>query len=136
MIKLETQYWSLVEIPRQEKAETVPAFVLRACAIMEKTQKSGEGVKTSSKLAEEAADRRERIERLNGNVVFIVCVEGFCLENFTDLYLLISFSRIEGLIYTQHVGFVNPGSLDRRIFRHNRLIFNKKSKNNYYLMVH
>lgn len=55
-----------MEIPRQEKAETVPAFVLRACAIMEKTQKSGEGVKTSSKLAEEAADRRDRIERLNG----------------------------------------------------------------------
>lgn len=55
-----------MEIPRQEKAETVPAFVLRACAIMEKTQKSGEGVKTSSKLAEEAADRRERIERLSG----------------------------------------------------------------------
>lgn len=68
VIRLETQYWSLVEIPRQEKAETVPAFVLRACAIMEKTQKSGEGVKTSSKLAEEAADKRERIERLNGNV--------------------------------------------------------------------
>jgi hypothetical protein len=45
----------------------VPAFVLRACTIMEKTQKSGEGVKTSSKLAEEAADRRDRIERLNGN---------------------------------------------------------------------
>lgn len=69
MIRLETQYWSLVEIPKQEKAETVPAFVLRACAIMEKTQKSGEGVKTSSKLAEEAADRRERIERLNGNLI-------------------------------------------------------------------
>lgn len=66
VIRLETQYWSLVEIPKQEKAETVPAFVLRACAIMEKTQKSGEGVKTSSKLAEEAADRKERIERLNG----------------------------------------------------------------------
>ncbi|GBP83652.1 hypothetical protein EVAR_57811_1 [Eumeta japonica] len=45
VIRLETQYWSLVEIPRQEKAETVPAFVLRACTIMEKTQKSGEGGK-------------------------------------------------------------------------------------------
>ncbi|CAH2233177.1 jg13109 [Pararge aegeria aegeria] len=69
VIRLETQYWSLVEIPKQEKAETVPAFVLRACAIMEKTQKSGEGVKTSSKLAEEAAEKRERIERLNGNFI-------------------------------------------------------------------
>jgi hypothetical protein len=64
VIRLETQYWTLVEIPKQEKQETVPAFVMRACSIMEKTQKSGEGVKTSAKLAEEAADRRERMERL------------------------------------------------------------------------
>lgn len=64
VIRLETQYWTLVDIPKQEKQETVPAFVLRACAIMEKTQKSGEGVKTSAKLAEEAQDKRERIERL------------------------------------------------------------------------
>lgn len=34
---------------------------------MEKTQKSGEGVKTSSKLAEEAQEKRERIERLESN---------------------------------------------------------------------
>ena len=61
---METQYWTLVDIPRQEKQETVPAFVLRACAIMEKTQKSGEGVKTSAKLAEEAENRRERMDRL------------------------------------------------------------------------
>ena len=64
MIRLETQYWTLVDIPKQEKQETVPLFVLRACAIMEKTQKSGEGVKTSAKLAEEAENRRERIDRL------------------------------------------------------------------------
>lgn len=64
VIRLETQYWTLVDIPKQEKQETVPAFVLRACAIMEKTQKSGEGVKTSAKLAEEAQDKRERIDRL------------------------------------------------------------------------
>lgn len=54
VIKLETQYWTLVDIPKQEKQETVPAFVLRACSIMEKTHKSGEGVKTSARLAEEA----------------------------------------------------------------------------------
>ncbi|KAF3425590.1 hypothetical protein E2986_13069 [Frieseomelitta varia] len=64
VIKLETQYWTLVDIPKQEKQETVPAFVLRACSIMEKTHKSGEGVKTSARLAEEADTKRERIERL------------------------------------------------------------------------
>jgi len=64
VIRLETQYWTLVDIPRQEKQETVPSYVMRACSIMEKTQKSGEGVKTSARLAEEAAERRERMERL------------------------------------------------------------------------
>lgn len=37
---------------------------MRACSIMEKTQKSGEGVKTSARLAEEASERKERMERL------------------------------------------------------------------------
>lgn len=85
VIKLETQYWTLVDIPRQEKQETVPAFVLRACSIMEKTHKSGEGVKTSARLAEEAETKRERIERLEseysecGNRLLsrVVIVAGF-----------------------------------------------------------
>lgn len=54
----------MIDIPKQEKQETVPSYVMRACSIMEKTQKSGEGVKTSAKLAEEAAERKERLERL------------------------------------------------------------------------
>lgn len=70
VIKLETQYWTLVDIPKQEKQETVPAFVLRACSIMEKTHKSGEGVKTSARLAEEAETKRERIERLESELKF------------------------------------------------------------------
>lgn len=61
---METQYWTLVDIPKQEKQETVPSYVMRACSIMEKTQKSGEGVKTSARLAEDASERKERMERL------------------------------------------------------------------------
>ena len=34
---------------------------------MEKTQKSSEGVKTTAKLAEDAGDKRERMDRLEGN---------------------------------------------------------------------
>jgi len=66
VIRLETQYWTLVEIPKQEKQETVPSFVLRACGIVEKSQKSGEGVKSTAKLAEEDEKKRERIDRLCG----------------------------------------------------------------------
>ncbi|CAK1546193.1 unnamed protein product [Leptosia nina] len=97
VIRLETQYWSLVEIPKQEKAETVPAFVLRACAIMERTQKSGEGVKTSAKLAEEAADKRERLERLNDMTTSQIEAENTQMTN--DLYrLLKKYTGLRNLI--------------------------------------
>ena len=68
VVRLETQYWALVEVPKQEKQEPVPAYVLRACATLEKTQKPGEGVKTSAKLAEEDEKRRERLDRLESKL--------------------------------------------------------------------
>lgn len=55
-----------MEIPKQEKQETVPLFVMRACSIMEKAAKAGDGVKTAAKLAEEATDKRDRMDRLDG----------------------------------------------------------------------
>lgn len=72
VIKLETEYWTLVDIPKQEKQETVPSYVMRACSIMEKTQKSGEGVKTAARLAEETSERKDRMERLESECVFPV----------------------------------------------------------------
>lgn len=72
VIRLETQYWTLVEIPKQEKQETVPSFVLRACGIVEKSQKSGEGVKSTAKIAEEDEKKRERIDRLCGKCILIL----------------------------------------------------------------
>ncbi|XP_012259284.2 uncharacterized protein LOC105687908 [Athalia rosae] len=97
VIKLETQYWTLVDIPKQEKQETVPAFVLRACAIMEKTHKSGEGVKTSARLAEEAETKRERIERLENMTTVQIEAENTQMTN--DLYrLLKKYSGLRNLI--------------------------------------
>lgn len=86
VIRLETQYWTLIDIPRQEKQETVPSYVMRACAIMEKTQKSGEGVKTSAKLAEEAAEKRERMERLEGERVVFCWIFCFYTKHFVYSY--------------------------------------------------
>lgn len=64
------QYWLLVELPKQEKQELVPVYVLRACTTLEKTQKPGEGVKTTAKIAEEDEKRRERLERLECKYFF------------------------------------------------------------------
>ena len=103
VICLETQYWMLVEIPRQEKQETVPSYVMRACAIMEKTQKSGEGVKTSTKLAEEAAEKKERLERLDIMTTALIGAENTQMIN--DLYrLLKKYLGLRNLIRELKVG--------------------------------
>ncbi|KAG8286865.1 hypothetical protein J6590_049876 [Homalodisca vitripennis] len=106
VIRLETQYWALVEIPKQEKQETVPAFVLRACAIMEKTQKSGEGVKTAAKIAEEEEKRRERLERLSDMITAQIEAENTQMTN--DLYrLLKKYSGLRNLIRELKTEYVN-----------------------------
>lgn len=51
---------------------------MRACSIMEKTQKSGDGVKTSARLAEESAERKDRMERLESNLT--VFKESVCVK--------------------------------------------------------
>ncbi|KAG5670086.1 hypothetical protein PVAND_000370 [Polypedilum vanderplanki] len=91
VIKLETQYWTLVEIPKQEKQETVPAFVMRACSIMEKTQKSE--VKTPQKLSEEASEKKERLERLDPMTTQQIEHENTQMIN--DLYRLLK--KYQGL---------------------------------------
>ncbi|CRK87013.1 CLUMA_CG000877, isoform A [Clunio marinus] len=91
VIKLETQYWTLVEIPKQEKQETVPAFVMRACTIMEKTQKSE--VKTPQKLSEEAAEKKDRLERLDPMTTSQIEHENTQMIN--DLYRLLK--KYQGL---------------------------------------
>lgn len=87
VIKLETQYWTLVEIPRQEKQETVPNYVMRACAIMEKTQKAGESIKSPAKLSEEVQEKKFRLERLD--IMTTALIEGENTQMINDLYRLL-----------------------------------------------
>ncbi|RZF48351.1 hypothetical protein LSTR_LSTR007518 [Laodelphax striatellus] len=106
VVRLETQYWTLVDIPRQEKQETVPAFVLRACTIMEKTQKSGEGVKTAAKLAEEEEKRKERLERLSDMTTAQIEAENTQMTN--DLYrLLKKYTGLRNLIRELKTEYMN-----------------------------
>lgn len=108
VIRLETQYWTLVEIPRQEKQETVPSYVMRACAIMEKTQKSGEGVKTSAKLAEEALDKKDRLERLE--IMTTAVIEAENTQMINDLYrLLKKYLGLRNLIRELKVSWTGVG---------------------------
>lgn len=106
VVRLETQYWALVEVPKQEKQEPVPAYVLRACATLEKTQKPGEGVKTSAKLAEEDEKRRERLDRLETLTSLQIEQENTQLTN--DLYrLLKKYAGLRNIIRNLKDSFMN-----------------------------
>lgn len=106
VIRLETEYWKLVDIPKQEKQETVPAFVLRACALMEKTQKTGEGVKTATKLAEEEEKKRERLDRLCDMTT--AQIEGENTQMTNDLYrLLKKYTGLRNLIRDLKIEYVD-----------------------------
>lgn len=61
---------------------------------MEKTQKSGEGVKTSAKLAEEAQDKHKRIERLESEYEIILFITKKKLLNYIFLLFWVILSHI------------------------------------------
>ena len=62
MVKLETEYWKLLNVPKQEKQEPVGTYVLRACVALEKVQ-----LKPSEKASVDNEERiREEKERLEG----------------------------------------------------------------------
>lgn len=74
MVRLETEYWQLLDIPRQEKQEPVLTYVLRACAIVEKSQRSQEQAEKAHRADEDEERKRENAQRLNGKVNGLVCL--------------------------------------------------------------
>ncbi|KAH7978518.1 hypothetical protein HPB49_005794 [Dermacentor silvarum] len=64
---LDTQYWVLLELPRQEKQEQVNAYVLRACATLEKASESRtQDAAARATADEEARERKQRLDGLRG----------------------------------------------------------------------
>lgn len=68
VIRLDSQYWILVQIPKQEKQEQVTTYVLRACIALEKSSETrvGDGVKTQAKKSAEDAAKKDRRQKLEG----------------------------------------------------------------------
>ena len=65
MVRLELEYWHLMDAPKQEKQESVLGYVLRACIILEKNHAQRIDDK-QHKVTDEETFRRENDERLNG----------------------------------------------------------------------
>ncbi|KAK7083982.1 hypothetical protein SK128_009158 [Halocaridina rubra] len=85
VVRLETEYWQLLDIPRQDKQEPVLTYVLRACAIVEKSQRSQEQQeKLHSRADEDEERKRENAQRLNGMTTSQILEENNSLTN--ELY--------------------------------------------------
>lgn len=88
VIKLDTQYWVLIDIPKQEKQEPAATYVMRCCAIIEKSADSRlDGKSAETKKQEEEERQRER-QRLNGEPLLLryccsYCCSFCCLINST-----------------------------------------------------
>ncbi|XP_021963283.1 uncharacterized protein LOC110858730 [Folsomia candida] len=84
VVRLEQQYWTLLEVPRQEKGEPVPAFVLRACSALEKVQVKpadrDKPVESEDKIKEE----KERLEDMTSTQI-----EAENTQLINDLYRLL-----------------------------------------------
>ncbi|XP_069957348.1 uncharacterized protein [Cherax quadricarinatus] len=85
VVRLETEYWQMLEVPRQEKQEPVLSYVLRACSIIEKSQRSQEQAEKARAADEEEEERkRENAQRLNGMTTSQILEENNSLTN--ELY--------------------------------------------------
>ncbi|KAG0726205.1 hypothetical protein GWK47_004404 [Chionoecetes opilio] len=87
VVRLETEYWQLLEVPRQEKQEPVLAYVLRASSIVEKSQRSHEQAEKTNRADQEEERQRENAQRLNGMTTSQILEENHSLIN--ELYRLL-----------------------------------------------
>lgn len=80
VIQLDAQYWLLLDVPKQDKQEQVNVYVLRACAVLEKSSDTRQTSTTDSsksqaaQQAEEEAREKERKARLEGegsSIIFL-----------------------------------------------------------------
>lgn len=108
VIQLDAQYWLLLDVPKQDKQEQVSAYVLRACAVLEKssdTRPQGEASKSqAAQQAEEEAREKERKARLEAATVQQIEEENTLLIN--DLYrLLKKYANLRLVVHTLHLSY-------------------------------
>ena len=65
MVRLEQQYWTLLEVPKQDKQEAVSSYVLRACSALEKVQVKPADRDKPMESEEKIREEKERLEGLS-----------------------------------------------------------------------
>lgn len=99
VIKLDTQYWVLLDVPKQEKQEQMSVYVLRCCSSLEKAldTRTSDGAKTKAeRQAEEDQREKDRKQRFDGNINHFVTIKNFKINfRFATLTLEQKFNPLD-----------------------------------------
>ncbi|RWS13325.1 uncharacterized protein B4U79_05228, partial [Dinothrombium tinctorium] len=106
VIKLDTQYWILIEIPKQEKQEAANAYVMRCCSVLEKsTNTRFDGKSPTNKQAEEEQKEKER-KRLDN--MSIAEIEEENKQAINDIYrLLKKYNNMRSVVHELKVAYMD-----------------------------
>lgn len=66
VIKLDTQYWVLIDVPKQEKQEPASTYVMRCCTQVEKSANTRLDGKSAASREVEEDERLKTRKRLDG----------------------------------------------------------------------
>lgn len=105
VICLDTQYWVLLDLPKQEKQEQVTSYVLRACATLEKASESRvqDASKANSRAEEEARERKQRLDSMS-----VQEIEEENSQSINDLYrLLKKYSNLRGIVHGLQISYTD-----------------------------
>jgi len=61
---LEKSWWATVDLPKQNRAEAIPDFILRVCSTVEKLRVPAN--ENGAAFKETEAEKEDRVERING----------------------------------------------------------------------
>ncbi|XP_064457093.1 uncharacterized protein LOC135367928 isoform X2 [Ornithodoros turicata] len=105
VICLDTQYWVLLDLPKQEKQEQVTSYVLRACATLEKASDSRaqDASKANSRAEEEARERKQRLDSMS-----VQEIEEENSQSINDLYrLLKKYGNLRGIVHGLQISYTD-----------------------------
>jgi len=94
-VRMESQWWALIEVPPQNRAESTQAYVLRVCSVIERVR-----VPISDEAFQESdAEKEARIERVNEMTSKQVHEDNEVLSN-TTFKLLKKYQGIRSIVKT------------------------------------
>ncbi|XP_074594399.1 uncharacterized protein LOC141849817 [Brevipalpus obovatus] len=104
--KFDTQYWLLIELPRQEKHEEANTYVMRCCSVLEKA--ANPSIDTRSSNLKQSEDNKflSNKDRLNSMSITAIAEENKQLMN--DVFRLLKrYNNLRNIIHELKISYTD-----------------------------